>query len=122
MSTHSKAEFLKWVKIQHPALYQATMAQVGGDLGALSDTISKIFDNVTNVVTKVGGAYVQGRSAYELLKANIKRAKMGLPPAQTLDEANAPGAYTGGGGGFGGIPQWMIFAGVGLIAFMLLRR
>lgn len=120
MSTQSKSAFLKWLRVNNPKLYEDAMARAGGQMGALSDTISKVFDSVTNFVSKAGTAYVQGRAALELTKANIKRAKAGLAPVNSLDEANYPAEDQSQG--FGGIPQWAIYAGLGLIAFMLFRR
>lgn len=124
MSTQSKAAFIKWIKNNQPALYQAAVARQQNNLGALSDTINKVFTTVTDTVAKLGTAYVQGRAALELTKANIKRAKAGLAPANSLEELQYENAGGGGGGiNIGGMtlsPVMLALIGVG--AFLILRR
>lgn len=124
MSTQSKAALIQWMRVNHPALYETAMARVSGNLGALSDTISKVFSTITDTVAKLGPAYVQTRASLELLKANVKRAKQGLPPAGSLDEVGYENAG-GGGGGFnvGGMNiSPMMLAVIGIGAFLILRR
>lgn len=121
MSTQSKAAFLKWLKIRQPRLYDTGMANAS-QLEGISDTISKVFSTVTDTVSKLGTVYVQGRAALELTKANIKRAKAGLSPVDSLEDANmgSGGALTQPGAF--GLPQWAVYAGLGLVAFMIWKR
>ena len=114
----AQAAFLKWMRENQPASYQAVVGNA--QLSGFWDTVSKTFSTVSQNVAKLGTAYVEGKAAYELMKANIKRAKSGLLPANSLDEVNALDPY--GSTGFGGIPQWAIYAGVGLVAFLIIRR
>ena len=119
MSTESKAALIKWFRNRHPRLYMAAMQEPGNGMGALSDTIAKVFDTVSNTVVKFGSAYVQGKAALDLAKANIKRAKAGLYPVDSLEEAQG---YPQGQGMMGGIPQWALIAGFGVVALLILRR
>lgn len=122
----AKADFLNWLKMYRPDIYQQAMVSTS-QLGGAWDWIGKAFDKagewtkkISDTAIKVGGAYVQGKSALDLVKANIARAKSGLPPAQTLEEAGYP--YGGIPEPGYGIPQWAIYAGLGLVAILILKR
>lgn len=117
-ANQAKANFLAWLRFNHPALYSQAVTQPIA-LAGFWDSVTKVFDSVTNTVTKVGSAYVQGRAALDLVKANIKRAKQGLEPVNSIDELNAAPQ---GAGMFGSIPPAVIYVGIGIVAFMLLRR
>jgi hypothetical protein len=117
----AQGAFLQWLRANHPQAYQHALSQTG-TLAGFSDTVTKIFDTVTNAAAKLGTAYVQGKAAYELLQANIKRAKAGLQPANSLAEAQQFPAQYYQQSGFGGMPQWVIYAGVGVIVYMLIKN
>ena len=114
----AKAAFLTWLRFNHPLLYAKGAAKPVA-LAGFWDTVNKVFDTVSNTVVKAGTAYVQGRAALDLVKANVKRAKQGLPPINDLSEMDEP---PGSGGFFGSIPPMVLYAGVGVIAYLLLRR
>lgn len=116
--------FIQWLRNTYPNLYRRAMAESGLQMGDFSDTISKVFGTIKDTVAQLAPAYIQTRAELELLKINIRRARAGQMPVNTLEEAGAGTAVTrtGAAAGFGGIPQWAIFAGIGLIALLLLRR
>lgn len=121
MSTQSKVAFIKWIRAKHPQLYAAAMQADGGEnLAGITDTVNKVVNWISDQGIKLGTAYVQGKAALDLVKLNIKRAKSGMLPANSLEEAAYP--MPAQSAGFGGIPPWVLYAGIGLIAFMILRR
>jgi hypothetical protein len=115
----AKAKFLAWLRFSQPALYSQAIAQPMA-LSGFWDTVTKVFDSVSNTVVKAGTAYVQGRAALDLVKANVARAKQGLAPLNSMDELNAQQSQPFGM--FSSIPPIALYAGIGLIAFLILRR
>ena len=117
----AKAQFLKWIRMYHPELFER-VTEAPTALSGILDSINKVFDTVSNTIVKVGGAYVQGRAALDLVKANIKRAKMGLGPVNSLEDANMLDMQGSGGGMFSSIPPVVLYVGLGVIAYFIFRK
>ena len=120
----SRAAFLQWMKVFQPRAYALVMAQ-NAALGDWSDTISNIFNKVTDTVAKLAPTYIESKAQYELLKLSIARAKQGLMPVNSLPDA-APGPVVTtqpqAGGFMDALPPWAIPAMLGLVVFLLIRR
>lgn len=120
----SKAEFVKWIRLYHPTLY-ARAVQSPAALSDISDTLSKVFDNIgkaVDIVAQGGKAYIEGKAALDLVKVNIKRAKSGLAPYESFEDAQAGESAGAGGGMFANIDPIILYGGLGLVAFLILRR
>ena len=85
MSVKSQAQFLTWLKNNHPGLYSAALeraevtrheASTLSGLGADESLWSKI----VNGVSSLGTTYLALRNQKELLELNLERAKAGQPP------------------------------------------
>lgn len=123
----SRAAFLQWFKANQPRAYALVMAR-NSTLGGWSDTISNIFNKVTETVAKLAPTYIETKAQYELLKLNIARAKAGQMPLTALPNgaggaAQAPVATQPTGGGFmDNLPGWAIPAAIGVALLFFLRR
>jgi len=115
--------FIQWIRNVHPNLYRRAMAQSGLTMGDFASTIKNVFGTIKDTVAELAPAYIQTRAELELLKINIARARQGLDPVYSLGGAETGGEVARTGGVIGGVIQpWMLLAGVGLLAFLFLRR
>lgn len=120
MSTRSKENFIRWAKRRAPAQYARIVGNRGG-MGALTvvesapasgDWIDKAFDALQKSLPGIIGSY----QAKELVDLNIKRAQAGLDPIDGTGIAPQVNI---------GIPknlQYILWAGVGIGALLLLRK
>lgn len=130
----ARQQFLYWLRGAHPQLYGAAMNYAlqnrGMTLGDTSSELSNgatvaasnsIWDKVVEGVSKVGTAYLTYKQQQDLLKVQLERAKNGLSPIDTAEYGM--GVNVGMSQATRSqITQWLLLAGVGIGAFMLLRK
>ena len=99
MSTANKVAFVEWVKYNDPVLYNVAVkahALKNGvqaihgladyePMGAID--LGAMFNTVVDVFGKVVPSVVALRSQKDILKAQLERAKQGLPPMKVEDYA-----------------------------------
>lgn len=124
----AKRDFILWLKKRHPRLYADAMRNSGINLGDFASSISSIFGSISSAVQNLAPAYLQTQQQIELLRLNIKRAQQGLTPYATYAEATGAGAAStpaapppAAAPASSGVPGWLILAGLGLLAFKLIR-
>lgn len=121
INPQAQLAFVKWVQSRFPRLYRGAMEQSGLGMGDFASSISNIFDGIKNTLTEIAPAYLQTRAEYELLKLNIQRARNGETPVNSLEEGRRV-ATQGSAPAASVMPVWLIPVGIGIVAFMLLRR
>ena len=147
-AAQSVAAFSKWLKTTHPQLFaqiattapelldpvnvvKSTLGNYEGDSGDVEngfDSIANAFSGAVEDITKPAvvsdwgnrildfarGA-IQLNAERQILEANIARAERNQAPISVPTNLTRPGAA-------GGVPNWVLYAGVGLAVFALLRR
>jgi len=96
MSNKNKLDFIKWVKINQPELYNAALVEtVEGGVGIpWAPTKSGNYgekpapswvDKMTGVIGSLAPQLIKLRQQRSLMRMQIKRARQGLPPANVAD-------------------------------------
>lgn len=137
MNAQSAIEFAKWLKVTHPKIYAQAVATAdeatGGNgapgLGQATEEKSGWLDTFMKTVGSAGSTYLQLKNQRDQLKINLQRAQAGMEP---IDVAGAPvittqvqlppetvSQITRSAGM--NVNKILMFAGVGLVAYMLLR-
>lgn len=93
---NATALFLKWLRVEHPDLYQAAMQKTFADntaagsqlgsLGSWADTITGFFNNVTQLAT----TYLTDTAQVKNVSLNAGRVSQGLPPLNTNGTVMSP--------------------------------
>lgn len=120
---------LQWVRAEHPAAYRALeksrpeLLRADG-LAGLGDAAS-VVTNVTDQANKIAAAvlpFLQLNAQRKLLNAQVTRAKQGLPPLD-VSQVQLPAARVevDAGANIGKYARWAGIAGLGLLAYFVLR-
>lgn len=121
--------FMKWANKFNPALFEAVAGDPRQMLSGFMDSLSQGLQSFLSEAPKVYGQYLQGKQQIDALKLNIERAKLNQPPidpytgqiiSQYTPGYGVPPGVTSGP--FGNVPTWVIVAGVGALALLLLKK
>lgn len=121
------------------------LSSIGSGLASAGSTIANVFTNTAPALLSFGTTLVQAKAAQNLTNTQLQLAQAQRPPAQTatIQTANGPmtvpvASTAGGyapmgvnaqgqfytGSTFGGLSltTWLLIAGVGLTALLVLKR
>lgn len=126
-------KFARWLKAQHPDVYAKAKAIADSqtaNLGGLAADDSGWFSKFLSAAGSLGTTYLALDAQKKQLAINLQRAQTGLPP---IDLATAPVLTTNvqvppdvvqkitDSAGMN-INKILLFAGVGIAAFLLLKK
>jgi hypothetical protein len=143
MNGQARLQFVTWLKNKYPNLYYAAMDQAemaGGNLAGLGFDPSaivtatsepSIWERFSAGALALGSTYLSLQNQRDEMKLNLARAEQGLPPIEAgstgpvlrteIDLSDDVVEKIVAGAGVN-INKVLIFAAVGLGAFMLLRK
>lgn len=86
----SRAQFLTWVKIKHPAVYQAAVSRANAATLGQTDEAAKTswWQKAVTGIAAVGTTYLGLKNQRDAMKINLQRAEAGLEPIDI--EGSAP--------------------------------
>lgn len=136
MSAKTAIEFAAWLKREHPAVYKRAKAAAdrkaeAKQLSGLGEDDAKQgwFSTFLENAAAVGSTYLNLKNQRDALKMNIERAQAGMPPVDlettptlktqvelppdVVDKISASAGLQ--------VNKILLFGGLGLAAFMLLR-
>lgn len=122
----ARVTFLQWLAKNHPALYERIIGKIDRPVGlsGFADSLTNVFNTVTESLPKLADTYIQTKAQYEQLRLNLERAKQGLTPidvsGQPLPLAEPPRSDVLELPTTGISPVWLALGAVG--AVLLLRR
>ncbi len=96
---NAKSEFIEWVKVNDPFLYEVAVTrhklESSKNLNGLAGfDASGLFNSLVSTVKEVGSSVLNYRSQKKILDAQVKRAESGLPPLNA--QSYVPSVNTGG--------------------------
>jgi len=127
---NARVQFADWLKSEHPQIFAAAIKKAGE--GELGDTHTQSFwQKFTTAATGLGTTYLALRNQREAMKINLERAKAGQPPIDIATSAPVVRTQvdispeltsrlisTAGEG----LNRTMIYAGLGVLAFLAFRK
>lgn len=119
---NSKEKFIIWLRKNWPDLYKDGLSRiyVPVALGEAEET-ALWADKLISIIEKIAPVYAGVSQAKALLKINIERAKAGLPPLETSDLSPQVNVGVSQGVERMGYVGIAVIAGIGLLAYVLLK-
>ena len=126
----ARIQFADWLKRMDPALFAAAIAKASeGTLGA--EETQSFWQKFTTAAMGLGTTYLALRNQKEAMKINLERAKAGQPPIDMASSAPIVRTQVDVSPALAqrlistageGINKTLIYAGVGLLAFFVIKK
>ena len=114
----AQSQFVEWVRVNQPTLYEATIARVG--VGAADQ--QSWWQSFVGAAKELVPVVVSARSQKRLLDVQMKRAQRGLPPLNTAQIAPTVRVQAGLSPDIKRMLIPVGLAGLGLLLFFMLKK